>query len=281
MSNSCKVGSLNPPFGSCSIPARTAGPLGFQDHGDTDITTLLGDTPGALGFNDWGEPAGGRFGFFGRGFVCHAADGAAVAPSTTAVSTLMTWEDIQADFKEWEALITYMYLDTRGFVTVGVGNMLPNAAAAQALAFVKRKDGAAATAAEIKTEYDKVAALDFGNYKATWYKDKTTLDLPEVDCWRLLKKRVDDEFLPALKDEFTGWDELPVVVKRALLDMAFNLGMGDAKKGSGLRGFKKLKTSVEAADWKKAATQCHRSGPSDDRNNWTRDLFLKAAEQKK
>jgi len=281
MAQSCKPGPTSPPFGSCAIPGRTAGPWGFQDQGDGNFTTLLGDSPGALGLNDWGEPGGGRRGWLGRGFVCHAADGVPIAPATKAVDTVMTWDDIKADFEKWEALITHMYLDTRGFVTVGVGNMLPNAAAAQKLAFVKRKDSTAATADEIKAEFDAVDALDYGSYKATWYKDKTTLDLPEVECWALLKKRIDDEFLPGLKGDFTDWDTLPAVVKRALLDMAFNLGLGNAKKTNGLRAYKSLKTSVEAANWKKAATQCHRSGPSDARNDWTRDLFLKAAEQAK
>jgi GH24 family phage-related lysozyme (muramidase) len=42
--------------------------------------------------------------------------------------------------KVFEGSVPYMYLDTTGNVTVGVGKMLPNAAAAQKLGFIRRPD---------------------------------------------------------------------------------------------------------------------------------------------
>ena len=42
--------------------------------------------------------------------------------------------------KIFEGSIPFMYVDSTGNVTVGVGNMLPNAAAAQKLAFQRRLD---------------------------------------------------------------------------------------------------------------------------------------------
>ena len=56
MAESRKPGSYNPPFGICRIPARTRGPLGYNDQGDPNLTTLLGDTPGTLGVNDYADP---------------------------------------------------------------------------------------------------------------------------------------------------------------------------------------------------------------------------------
>ena len=53
MAASTKPGPLNPPMGGCRVPARTNGPLGVFDQGDPSLTTLLGNTPGPLGFNDW------------------------------------------------------------------------------------------------------------------------------------------------------------------------------------------------------------------------------------
>ena len=50
-----------------------------------------------------------------------------------------------------------MYLDSVGKVTVGVGLMLPNVAAACALGFTAA--GAAASAEQIAAEYARVAAL--------------------------------------------------------------------------------------------------------------------------
>ncbi len=56
MSSSRKPGPLNPPEGAHRIPARTPGPLGFNDQADTNVTTLLGNTPGPLGNNDYADP---------------------------------------------------------------------------------------------------------------------------------------------------------------------------------------------------------------------------------
>lgn len=53
-----------------------------------------------------------------------------------------------------------MYLDTRGFVTVGKGKMLPDAASAVAIPFRSRATDARATQAEIRAEYDLIAGME-------------------------------------------------------------------------------------------------------------------------
>jgi GH24 family phage-related lysozyme (muramidase) len=55
-----------------------------------------------------------------------------------------------------EGYVEHMYLDTKGLVTVGIGNMLPSVAAAQALPFVNRSTGNRATADEIAADYASV-----------------------------------------------------------------------------------------------------------------------------
>ena len=62
-----------------------------------------------------------------------------------------TWQDFRKEIKISERSISHMSLDTVGKVTVGVGNMLPNVAAAQQLGFVVRTTFMKATAEEIKT----------------------------------------------------------------------------------------------------------------------------------
>jgi hypothetical protein len=69
-----RAGQESQQFGGCRIPARTAGLLGCRDHADADFTTSLGDAHSSLDLNDWGEPAGGHFGYFARGRACHADD---------------------------------------------------------------------------------------------------------------------------------------------------------------------------------------------------------------
>lgn len=190
--------------------------------------------------------------------------------------TELSWEQIKDDMHEHEALIPHLYLDSVDKVTVGVGNMLPTLAAATALAFVVRADPAkVASADQIKADWEKVIAEAGKNKRASAFAKLTSLDLPEELCWSLLKQRIDDEFLPGLRTIFPGWSTLATPAKRALLDMAYNLGL------AGLRKFKTLIAHVEKSDWEKASGACSRKGIPDARNEWTRARFLEAVPPRK
>lgn len=179
----------------------------------------------------------------------------------------------------FEGAIRYMYLDTAGKVTVGVGNMLPDATAAQALPFVVRPEpGADPSAAPIAATSDQIAA-DFANITqqtkamaASYYKQFTTLDLPDDAIMTLLTSRVQD-FTSQLVATFPNFNDYPSQACAAIFDMAFNLGL---KKVT--NNFPSFSAAVRAADWTTAAAQCHRLPPiSDTRNNWTQAQFLQAA----
>ncbi|HJV52804.1 MAG TPA: glycoside hydrolase family protein [Noviherbaspirillum sp.] len=49
------------------------------------------------------------------------------------------------------------------------------------------------------------------------------------------------------------WRKLDPVRQRVLVNMAFNMGIGDADKGSGLLGFKNTLAMVQAGDYRGAA----------------------------
>lgn len=265
-------------------PARTRGPLGVCDAGDPDAKMLVGDTPGPLGQSDHADP--GLPSLFPNfrlwGPACYVGDAIpfwdthsssplaeeqpkAVAPAATEVP----WEQTKADFVLNEGSYSYMYLDTRGYVTVGVGKMLPDVATAQKLAFVVRTTKVAASAEEIKSDFEAVKKQPKAHL-ASWYQKHTKLDLPDAEIDKLLKVEV-AKFEQQLKKNFKDYDKYPAPARRALLDMAYNLGI------DGLLKFKKLKAAAEKGDWKTAAAECHRNGPSDDRNDWTKARFLEAA----
>ena len=198
-----------------------------------------------------------------------AANKKSEAPSSNDVPL----ETQEADLEQWEGKYPYMYLDTNGYVTVGIGQMLPDANAAKKLGFVRRKDQTVATDEEIETDFNNVSDQVKG-MKATYYKKYTALDLPDTAIYALLQKVI-EECNDALTSSFTGFDTYPAAAKRALLDMQYNLGTTKLGK------FTDLKKAVEAQDWKTASKQCHRKGPSAERNDWTRDKFLEAAQADK
>lgn len=179
----------------------------------------------------------------------------------------------------FEGSIPFMYLDTAGNVTVGVGNLLADAAAAQALAFVVRPDPSAdpsipptaATPDDIAADFASVTAQPKA-FAAPHYKQFTKLDLPADTITSLLASRV-QAFTKQLLVVFPNFDSYPAEACAAIFDMAFNLGIG--KMTSAFPSFMK---AARNADWTTAAAQCHRLPPiSDDRNNWTKALFLQAA----
>jgi GH24 family phage-related lysozyme (muramidase) len=172
-----------------------------------------------------------------------------------------------------------MYVDTTGNVTVGVGDMLPNAAAAQKLAFQRRPDPTAnppvnvarpATAAEILADFNNVARQPQGQLVG-FYKQFTKLDLPETAIDALLETRV-AEFCVGLVGAFPDFPLYPDPVCAALFDMAFNLGM------SKLTGtFPMFCAAVKRRDWATASAQCHRNGIQAERNAWAKAQFDQAA----
>ena len=167
--------------------------------------------------------------------------------------------------EEFEGSIPWMYRDTAGHVTVGVGLMLPDPAAAAHLAFAL--DGRPATADEIAAEFARVDSLPMGR-PALFYRapDKPELPQPEIDS---LLQTVLSGFESELKAALPAYDSFPDSVKMALLDMAYNLGPAGL-----LRGYPRLIRAVEAGNWAQAAANCGRVGPGAARNNWTRQMFL-------
>jgi hypothetical protein len=102
-----------------------------------------------------------------------------------------TFDQIKGLIGPFEGNVPHMYVDTKGFVTVGIGNMLPNVKAAQALAFANRTTKNPATGAEIATDFETVAKQPKAK-AARWYRQFTALDLPDVEINRLFQNRIQD-----------------------------------------------------------------------------------------
>src|SRR5580698_8209846 len=160
-----------------------------------------------------------------------------------------------------------MYRDTVGKVTVGVGLMLPDVKAAQALPFIL--GARAATPEEIAAEYTRVDTLPLGHASA-FYKTPNSLELTAQTIDAKLSS-VLEGFEADLRTEFPHYDTLPDGVKMALLDMIYNLGPAGLFKG-----FPHLVAAIQTGAWTLAAEHCMRRGPSLARNTWTQQQFLSA-----
>ncbi len=170
-----------------------------------------------------------------------------------------------AKLETFEGVIPWMYLDTEGHVTVGVGLMLPDVAAALRLPF--EIAGRAATEAEIAAEFARIDAMPMGR-AALFYRGKGGPELPRTGIDALLRT-VLLGFEGELRAAVHGYDEFPDGVKLALLDMIYNLGPAGL-----LKGYPRMMKAVAAGHWSEAAAECLRHGPGAVRNEWTREQFL-------
>ncbi len=177
---------------------------------------------------------------------------------------------LRTNIERYEGKVPHMYLDSRGFVTVGVGHLLSKVEDAQKVLFQKA-NGEAASAEDIAAEFTRVAEQQ-GNRVASYYKQFTTLSLSDDTMDQLTNKHI-DSFYDELKVIYDDFDTFPSSVKLALFDLIFNLGMTSLRKK-----WPKLNGCVAAKDWAGAADNCRRRGIADERNDYVKTLLLSGAD---
>ena len=177
-------------------------------------------------------------------------------------------EQSLAKLQEFEGCVPWMYLDTVGKVTVGIGIMLTDAGAAAALPFLVQ--GAVASRSEIEAEFHRVSAMPRGLVPKR-YGGAGCPELSAATMEAHLRTTLTG-FEADLRRRLPGYDGLPDPAKMALLDMAYNLGPAGL-----LEGYPRMLSAVAAGEWAVAAAECVRHGISAERNAWTRLELLGAA----
>lgn len=176
-------------------------------------------------------------------------------------------------FEQVEGRIPYLYRDTKGFITIGIGCRVPTAEDAKALPLQNSATHLPATATEKAEEWKSIHEQKFGQtVTAQSFSKVAKLTLPDPDIDLLFKKRV-LEFDASLRSIFGAkYDTFPDPAREALLDMIFNLGK------YGLLHFTEFIKLVQAedVDWAAAAPQSHRLKVG-SRNKLVSDLLLQAA----
>ena len=180
-------------------------------------------------------------------------------------------EVLRGKLAQYEGRVEHMYLDTRGYVTVGVGHLLADEESAKPVPFVRRSDGNAASPQEIVDDYQAVKAQKSG-LRASAYEPHTQLILPASVIDELTENHIltfEGELNNIYGQE--SFDSFPEPVRLALFDMIFNLG---ATKLS--RGFPTFDRHINNRQWADAARESHRRGISEARNEYVFDLLNQA-----
>lgn len=186
--------------------------------------------------------------------------------------------------------IPYMYLDTKGKVTVGPGFHLQNKGDAARRPFrhmaAEDKFDRPATAAEVTDAYDRVSKKPAGNYGANKYNPFNDDTLSRIgidpDYSRTEMRRFLEREEEMLRSKIRDFDSLPKPARRVLLDMQYNIG--DRKfrpeykddNGAIKPAWPKLFDALNKRDYRRAAEELRSNDVNDPRNKWRRDTMLES-----
>ena len=190
---------------------------------------------------------------------------------------LITADDYLPIARRFEGDIPWLYLDTVGKVTIGIGHMIPTAAAVSALPL--GRNGQAANDADKRNAYVAVAAATDRSLRgANAFEDLSDLRITPAQSADLFRSKFAEIFAEArrlFQEVGGGFAAWPIRVQLATFDMAYNLGP------QGLyRNFPIFRTKGLAKhDYLVCAQECRRIGPAPSRNTWTRDQFETAAQE--
>lgn len=164
-----------------------------------------------------------------------------------------------------EGCVPHLYLDTRGNVTCGVGRLVKKAGE---LGNYSWSDFTAALK-DFATLQEMARNSSYGmKWPASRYKPlmKARMLNPREGLVESIKA-IDK----ALTKRVPGFEQHPVAVQEALIDMAYNLGTDGLVKG-----YPKMFAALAVPDYVWAADECHRNGVSDTRNRRTAERIRSA-----
>jgi GH24 family phage-related lysozyme (muramidase) len=153
---------------------------------------------------------------------------------------------------KFEGTINYMYLDIKGGLTTGIGNLIDSVAAAQALPWLVNGSNAAASAAQVATEWNKVknapgAAAGGARVTAPPF---TMLHLAPDAIQTLVTNKLNANAAAVKQNaSFASFDQWPADAQLGVMSMMWALG--------GFSAFPTFAKACAAQDWATAAQQCH------------------------
>jgi hypothetical protein len=152
----------------------------------------------------------------------------------------------------FEGAIPYMYLDVKGLVTVGVGNLIDPLDAATVLPFrFKHKPELPASKDQIAAEWHRLKCDPSLAMKGHLACERLTLlELSNDAIDTLIEQRLSsNEALLKHQEPFHDFDTWPADAQLALLSMAWAVGP------SGLKSFPKFSAACQRHDFETAALE--------------------------
>ena len=178
--------------------------------------------------------------------------------------------------KQFEGEVNHMYLDCKGLVTIGIGNLIDPISAAMTLP-LKRNDKSLATATQISAEWHLIKShteLAREGYQAAGRLCLYHLEPADIATLVDNKLKSNEAFMKL--HYFKNWDSFSACAQLACSSMAWACGAGWPMI------FKNCSRSVLNLDWAAASLECSIDSQGNvgviPRNKANIALFLKAAD---
>lgn len=175
-----------------------------------------------------------------------------------------------------EGLTNWMYLDIKGLVTTGMGNLIDPVDAAVRLTW-RSPDGTVATPDLVHQEWTRIKTnLRLAHQGAQAARRVATLHLDDADIEALILAKLDhDEAILKANPAFADFDDWPADAQLGLLSMGWAMGPGFGPR------FPHFSCACAAGDFATAAQDCAISTAGNpgvaSRNAANRQAFLFAA----
>jgi GH24 family phage-related lysozyme (muramidase) len=174
---------------------------------------------------------------------------------------------------EHEGVKPSPYLDSKGILTIGVGNNVDKLENFIALDITNTKTGELMTVAEKTALYNEIRTdISAKTFDA---KNYAYAQVPPREMYAKFDTQLNQAYSEVSK-KVDSFSALPVPVQQALVDMQFNMGDSKFQAGPNTSGgeWPKLFEAINNKDWAAAARESNRKDVQSSRNSWTKEQFM-------
>lgn len=178
------------------------------------------------------------------------------------------------DFKQkvlmFEGFKLNFYLDSKGILTVGIGQNVNNFNNFKNLNIVDKQTGDRLNLSQKAELYSQIME----DISANVFKEKnySGLEISKDDIYNQFNETLEKSY-KELEQKIENFNSFPTTVKQALVDMQFNIG---DKKFSN-ENWPKLFKAIDNHDWQTAAKEAsQRKDVQKSRREWTYKMFMSA-----
>jgi len=194
--------------------------------------------------------------------------------------------DLADPSKEGRTRYGYRDSSSSGWFTYAIGQKAGSWTEAATAPWWNYTAGRMAGAVEVANEFKRVMSLPPGRAAASYQnRGEPVVELLDEGPETLARRALEQRFLPALAEVFPGFAALPLCVRRALVDIVWNVGPGriatSTQTATGIRAFTVLRRELAATppDWDRVAAATHRHADTphaEARNAWAAAMVLQA-----